>query len=345
MQAHHNVDSAQTAKAKAENQKVLGMLEAALKREEDQKPPKVYDAPACKVAADNWRAVEGDHPDDALSAEKLARRKEEAEKEAAYQEAAKQKVRGQAQAAQAASGAVASVKTAEGAVEVAIIGASESAGSAGGAVAAADSDATASTLDPSPTTPLVEKVSTTCTAVADCYHTMLRSAQQEDLASALNAAQQIDALAKPLRGDRKTARDANKAGLDALQNKSVDQAIAFFMQGAKADPGDVEVLGNLAYAYGQAGEYQDAESAAISALALNPRRTSIWVPVAVTLAQENRPGDALAAMWLAFQFSADKQKTLMFIDARIAASSDPRTENMYEQSKAWFTENKRPSFN
>src|SRR6516225_1247603 len=57
-------------------------------------------------------------------------------------------------------------------------------------------------------------------------------------------------------------------------------------------------------------------NAANIGLTLNPRRTSIWAPLAVTFTKMQDRTRALEAMWLAYQFSADKQKTLDFLNTR-----------------------------
>jgi hypothetical protein len=66
--------------------------------------------------------------------------------------------------------------------------------------------------------------------------------------------------------------------------------------------------------------------------------------LAVTLAKENRLGQATDAMWLAYQFSTDKQRTLNFIDSRLAIETDPAVVKMYSSSKVWLTERIKPNF-
>lgn len=325
-QAQHNVDSAKTADSKAQNQKVLDSLNATLKQEESLDPPKTYDAAACKSAVENWKAVASAGPNNALSAEKIAQQNPAPSSPNIVPETA-------TQATQASIGTTS---------------ASESATASNDAPAGVgqESQESAFSLTSQVSPPTTSSTSSkTCDSVANCYHSMLDDAKHEDLAAAMDAAQQVDALPKPQRGDRKLARDYNKQGLDAIKSGHFDVGIDLLSKAAQADPGDVEVVSNLAYAYNQEGNFSQAEDAAITALALNPRRTSVWAPLAVTLAKEKHSNDALAAMWLAYQFSADKQKTLEFISARIVAETDPAAQEMYAQSKAWFTENKKPSFN
>jgi tetratricopeptide (TPR) repeat protein len=184
-----------------------------------------------------------------------------------------------------------------------------------------------------------------CASAVDCAKTMLVFAKSENLAGAMQAANTIDSLAKPKGGDRTTARKLNQDGLAALKASNPDNAVKLFAQAHEADPSDEEVISNLVYAYSAEGLLAKSEDTAVLALSLNPRRTSVWAPLAVTLAKESHVDQAVEAMWLAFQFSSDKQKTLSFIDARLAAENDPAVLKMYTESKAWLTQNKKPEFN
>jgi hypothetical protein len=181
-----------------------------------------------------------------------------------------------------------------------------------------------------------------CQNPADCAKAMLRAAKDQNLAAAMDAALAMDALPKPQRGDRANARKFNQDGLTALNAGDASAATTLFKLAAAADPGDQETLSNLAFAYSANGEQIKAEDTAVAALALNARRTTIWAPLAVTLAKENRQSQALEAMWLAYQFSTDKVKTLSFIHRKLSSESDPAVLKMYASSAAWFEENKTP---
>jgi uncharacterized protein len=183
-----------------------------------------------------------------------------------------------------------------------------------------------------------------CTTTVACAKTMLVFASSEDLAGAMQAAATIDSLPKPLRGDRATARKLNQDALAALNASKADDAVKLLEQASQADPGDEEIASNLSFAYAMDGKLAKSEDTAVVALALNPRRTNVWAPLAVTLAKENRLDQATDAMWLAYQFSADKQRTLNFIDSRLAVETDPAVVKMYTSSKAWLTEKIRPNF-
>jgi len=183
-----------------------------------------------------------------------------------------------------------------------------------------------------------------CTTTVACAKAMLVFASSENLAGAMEAAKAIDSFPKPRRGERSAARKLNQDGLSAINASRPADAVKLLEQANQADPGDEEVISNLAYAYAVDGQLAKSEDTAVVALALNPRRTNVWAPLAVTLAKENRLDQATEAMWLAYQFSADKQKTLNFIDSRLASETDPAVIKMYTSSKVWLTENIRPDF-
>lgn len=182
-----------------------------------------------------------------------------------------------------------------------------------------------------------------CASTVACAKAMLAFAGSENLAGAMDAAQTIDSLPKPRRGDRSTARRLNQDGLSALNASRPDDAVKLFEQANQTDPGDEEIVSNLAFAYSANGQLGKSEDTAVMALTINPRRTDVWAPLAVTLVKENRSGQATEAMWLAYQFSADKQRTLDFIDSRLASETDPAVVKMYSSSKAWLTENIKPN--
>jgi tetratricopeptide (TPR) repeat protein len=191
-----------------------------------------------------------------------------------------------------------------------------------------------------------EKPSSTsrgCHNTVECAKAMLNDARTEDLPAAMSAADAIDSFPRAPRGDRVSARRLNQQGLSALHAGHAEDAVNLLTQAVQADRGDQEIAANLAYAYAANGEFAKSEDTAVQALALNPRRTSVWAPLAETLAKEHRPDQAIEAMWLAYQFSSDKQKTFSFIDSKVATEKDPDALKMYAASKSWFEKNEKPS--
>jgi hypothetical protein len=181
-----------------------------------------------------------------------------------------------------------------------------------------------------------------CKAAADCVNRMLTAAKANDVLAATTTAAAMSVLPKPARGDRAKARKLNEEGLAALNANNTTEAVRLFAEAATADPGSEEVQSNLAYAYSLAGNYTQAISTANTALTINPRRTGVWAPLAVTFSKMNDRPRALSAMWLAYQFSTDKQKTLDFMSGRLKVETDPVVLKMYTDSLGWVAQNKMP---
>jgi hypothetical protein len=181
-----------------------------------------------------------------------------------------------------------------------------------------------------------------CATAGACVVQMLAAAGTENLAAAMAAASSMSSLPKPVRGDRAAARKLNAEGLTAMNANNPAEAVQLFSSAATADPSDEEVQSNLAYAYSAAGNFVQSVNTAGTALTINPRRTSVWAPLAVTFIKMQDRRRALDAMWLAYQFSADKQKTLDFMNDRLKVETDPAVLQLYTDSIAWFSENKKP---
>jgi hypothetical protein len=184
----------------------------------------------------------------------------------------------------------------------------------------------------------------TCDSVKACADAMLAAAKREALPSAMESALRIDAMPKPQRGDRKVARKLNAEGLEALKQKKLPEAAATLTKALQADPADEEIISNLIYTYSEDGNFTKAEQLAYDGLLLNPRRANIWLPIAIAKQKQNKTNEALQAMWLAWQFSGDKQKMLTLLDKRIAEEADGGLKSMYANAKAWAIEGKKPSF-
>ena len=192
---------------------------------------------------------------------------------------------------------------------------------------------------PPPQTP----APTTCDTVRACADAMLSAAKIEALPSAMEAALRIDAMAKPERGDRKLARKLNAEGLEVLKQRNLPEAAAIFTKARDADRADEEIISNLIYTYGEDGNFTKAEQLAYEGLLINPRRANIWLPIAIAKQKQNKPSEALQAMWLAWQFSGDKQRMLNLLDKRIAEETDEGLKTMYSNTRNWVIDNKKPS--
>ena len=183
----------------------------------------------------------------------------------------------------------------------------------------------------------------TCADIKICTNAMLAAAKEENLTAAMDAARNIDTFAKPERGDRKLARKLNTEGLDAFKQGNNAEAINLLTKAHDADKLDEEIISNLVYVYSEDGNYTKAIALSNDGFVLNPRRASLWMPYANASAKLGNQSLALQAMWLAWQFSANKEKMLASIDKKIAEEQDNKMKQFYVSGRAWFVDNKKPS--
>lgn len=115
---------------------------------------------------------------------------------------------------------------------------------------------------------------------------------------------------QPQRRDRKSARQANKAGIESLRSNDIEEAVRQLTIAANADSGDQEIVNNLAMALHKANRLTDARQVALAALTLSPERGLAWFEMATILADEGKPEAAVSAFLLAYRFSKSPQKTV-----------------------------------
>ncbi len=122
---------------------------------------------------------------------------------------------------------------------------------------------------------------------------VVKSVTDNDWDAADRQLDQLDkAVTATLNGDRAAGRKANKAGLAAMKRKDYGAAVDAFQQGIEVDPGNIEMLNNLAMALDAQGKSMEADKALYEVLGKAPRRSVAWVNLAQRLVSE---GDQLAA--------------------------------------------------
>lgn len=117
----------------------------------------------------------------------------------------------------------------------------------------------------------------------------------------------------PERGDRVSARASNAEGLTKLQANDLSVAVDRFRDGLFADPGDVEIANNLAYALSKMDREREAIPFYARAIWLAPDRTTAWAGLAVSLGKSGRLEEAVAAYLVAYKFSRNQEKTKLFL--------------------------------
>jgi predicted Zn-dependent protease len=130
-------------------------------------------------------------------------------------------------------------------------------------------------------------------------------------------------------GNKAVARKLNAAALEALKQDDVAGAIAQLRQARQENPQDVEIAANLGFALVKADDPAAAQVVLKEALLLNPRRTSTWTPLAEALALSGQMDQAKAAIWVAFQWSSNRDKSLAFYLDRSTKETRPALAQLY----------------
>jgi hypothetical protein len=165
----------------------------------------------------------------------------------------------------------------------------------------------------------------------DCIPIMLDGVNPRKPEVIEAAASRIDGFAKPQRGDRKTARALNERGLNEFKNSNYASAVDILKQAATADPADVEIQSNLAFVALRADRSQIALEAVSVALKINPRRTSSWVSLSEFFILSAKNTAATRAMLLAYEFSANKEKSLAFFEDKANTAERPEMRPVYKE--------------
>ncbi len=192
--------------------------------------------------------------------------------------------------------------------------------------------------------PKIEQAGATCENITACIDAMINAAKSENLTSAMEAARRIDGFEKPERGDRKNARKLNERGLIAFKDGNKSEALSLLTDARNLDRLDEEIISNLVYVYSETGNFSKALELSKEGFLINPRRASLWLPYAESSMKSGNKGTALAAFWLAWQFSGNKEKMLESVDKKLADDNAANMKELYISGKSWIMENKRPNF-
>jgi tetratricopeptide (TPR) repeat protein len=184
-----------------------------------------------------------------------------------------------------------------------------------------------------------------CQDIGECLLASIVAAASEDIESVRAAATRIDDMPKPDLGNRAVARKLNTEGLDALKRGDNKGAVAKFKAALKENPRDVEVAGNLGFALVKISEPDDAVDVLADALILDPRRSSTWIPLGEALALAGYPDESVAALWVGYQWSSNREKSQAFFatQAEKQLSEKPALAKAYERVLLW-TQGTKPDF-
>jgi Flp pilus assembly protein TadD len=133
---------------------------------------------------------------------------------------------------------------------------------------------------------------------------------------------------RPLRGDRRAARELNERGLALWQRQRFGEAAVLFAQAHQADASDAEIAENLGYSLLKSGQVSQAEAPILAALALAPERASAWGSLGHIYAKQGRHADGVACVLTAYRYTREPKRTLDVYSRLAATDDDPRVRAM-----------------
>ena len=182
-----------------------------------------------------------------------------------------------------------------------------------------------------PASPAVERSGSTndCVTVAACVQQTLAAARDADIDQVRKIATTLDSMPKPNLGNRPVSRQLNQLGIEALKREDLPVALDKLRQALAENPRDVEVAGNLGFAMVKSGLAAEAVEVLQAAVVIDPRRTSTWTPLAEAYALAGRREDARSALWVSFQWSGNREKSLSFYQDRMTRETRPQLQALY----------------
>ena len=184
-----------------------------------------------------------------------------------------------------------------------------------------------------------------CEVLNDCLLIALHAAPIEDIEVVRKVAARLDELDKPVQGNRALSRKINAEALAAFNREDYSSALDLFKSAFQENPRDVEIAANYGFTLIKANRLDDALDILSKALILDPRRTSTWTPLAEAYALKGRRSDALSAMWIGYQWSNDREKSVNYYITRIEKEQgqNPQIVDLYTDMLAW-AQGKKPVF-
>jgi tetratricopeptide (TPR) repeat protein len=141
------------------------------------------------------------------------------------------------------------------------------------------------------------------------------------------AVEVLENLPRPERGDRKKARGLLDEGLAMMRQENQAVALQLLARAHLADPRDVQIVNDLAYAELRTGRLQQSREHLQQTLAMAPRRSSAWANLAELRVTESANdaaiADATKYLLVAYWFSSDRQQTTNFLNEKAEQQGNP----------------------
>jgi tetratricopeptide (TPR) repeat protein len=171
-----------------------------------------------------------------------------------------------------------------------------------------------------------------CVDINSCILASMQDAERGDFEGVRTAAAVIETLPKPDLGNRAASRKLNSQGLDVFKQENFPEAIEFFRQAMNENPKDVEVVGNLGYAFLKNNQPKEAVEHLSKALLLGPKRTATWAPLAESYALLDQEEYANAALSIGYFWSNDREKSKKIYQEQLEKNSEsnPKIAKIYE---------------
>ena len=136
----------------------------------------------------------------------------------------------------------------------------------------------------------------------------------------------LESMPRPARGDRKVARQLHAQGIALLHQTAFEPlAIEKLQRATSADPLDVQILNDLAFAHLQASNPLAAQELLLQTLRLSPKRTSAWMNLGEVVAIRNKPLQddlkvfASTLLVTGYWFSKDRAQAMTFLREKAAS--------------------------
>lgn len=181
-----------------------------------------------------------------------------------------------------------------------------------------------------PPIPLETQTYGTCDDIGGCLVNILTASYPADRHVMERDVTRLGGLVQIQRGDRKTAREYNRRGLEAFDRGDYRLAAELFRRGAEFDPGDVELVANLGYALLRADDVDAASGALGAALVLNPRRTASWIPLAEYFARIDVYELAVRSLLVAYNYSRNQETTFKFYSEKAQIEPNAELRRVYQ---------------